>query len=129
MLPLTHLTFNTGHIRVVPATHAQPETLRALAPLAAGKRKRLPSPLSDFHLDYFCATERGATWTLFHGDAPITSCALCWDANHTQGMWDNFERVYLDVSETTSGAHIGTALPDRPDTLPWLATCIMPGHG
>lgn len=124
---MLHLTLNTGHTVVQPRSKVLPGTLEAMQVLlpAGGNLGKVAAMFSAFRVKITQA--RGvAAFTVYRGREPIVLNVVCWDAAAAVDAWASLESTYLQVSETGATLGLGSALPERPATTPWLGTVLLP---
>jgi len=120
---------NTGHSMTVDESKFLPEVVECLSPLVDNSGGNIP----------FCSPwrvllvkEKGcATFDIRKGTSDIVCLnSVAWTSEGSEIAWSLMEKIHLDVSDRLSQLGMLApgldAFPEKPSTLPWLATFIMP---
>lgn len=125
---MTHLTINTGHSAVSsPGDVDIHQVEPVLGPLIR-EGGGVIGPVPELSLQ-IPATPAGVVFSIWRGDQPVCLNAVAWDQLSAAAAWSPIESTYLDLAETSGGVALGlgSACPEMPATVPWLATLLLPG--
>lgn len=121
MLPITHLTLNSGHAAPLLQTPWDMATIAALRPLVEQGGGPLPG-LPDYRVTILSRSGT-AVFTIFRGqgqEQPLTANVLCYDP-------DAEAEAYTSACDLARAVQASRPpFPPRPP-LPWLATVVLPG--
>ena len=124
---MVHLTLNTGHLHKGPDGQVRPETVQALQPVIRGGNLGRVSPQFGAFRIEVTREEGCAAFTVYRGMEPIVLNVVCWKRDLSRTAWAGIEQTYLNLSDTRPQLMGAGASPEMPTTVPWLATCILPG--
>lgn len=124
---MIHLTLNTGNAASVPPGQVRPATICAMQPILRGGNLGQVSPqFAAFRVEV-TRQDGAAAFTLYRGMEPIALNVVCWSPEAADTAWDAIERPYLALSDDHLQLMAPGEAPDMPGSVPWLATCILPG--
>lgn len=124
---MIHLTLNTGHSMIVPAGKVSKQAIRLLGPMVSKGGDLIPH-----FAPWRTVMGRGdgcASFDIRRGkDMLVVFNIVAWTPSGAREAWSILERRYLEVADQLASAGIALDLemPEMPETLPWLATWILP---
>ena len=128
---MIHYTLNTANTFQCSSKNYDREALQLLRPLAQKAFLEgqaiapLPQPFEAFSVKVTAAVG-AALFDLFDVEKMIlTTNAVAWTQTGQEQCWEGFENLYLKLMTHYELLTISRA-PQRPSSLPWLATLVLP---
>lgn len=126
---MLHVTLNTG-TTVEIARQDDPASLKALFDALVDARGGPVVTWQPWRTDLLVG-EGCAMFTIRKSSEELAVlCAVAWTEAGADRAWHEIEQPYLDAGDVlgrTGHLHPGMdALPEMPETLPWLASWVMP---
>ncbi len=126
---MIHLTLNTGHSMTVPPGKVSKESYRVLAPMVVKGGDLIPH-----FTPWRTLIARGQGYASFdirrNSSDIVVLNAVAWTHEGAATVWPMIEKNHLDLADQMAKAgalhESMAAAPEMPDSLPWLATWILP---
>lgn len=130
---LVHYTINSADTFDCSSKNFDATVIRSLAPIVnraiaeVQTQSALPSPMEAYSVKITVDSDSNgaALFDLYSGQDLITVNAIAWTKEGAAAVWDMFETLYLKLS-----GQMGVFMrsPSQPQTLPWLATIVLPSE-
>lgn len=124
---MIHLTLNTGHSHTVPPGKVGREALRVLKPMVVKGGDLIPH-----FAPWRTVIARGtgcASFDIRRGkDMLVVFNVVAWTPEGAREGWQSLEKTYLDTADrfAKAGMPLDLEMPEMPESLPWLASWIIP---
>jgi hypothetical protein len=119
-----HLTLNTGHVArfdgITPA-----DQMALMRPLIHNGGPIPNCPPYRVRVNH---VQGAAEFSIYRDFVPITSNLLVW-TDEAAGHWRKIEDLYLSMCDEFPDVMNANTIPQRPESLPWLATVLLPTAG
>ena len=123
---MIHLTLNSGKSSHPSRDLFVPELTDLIRPFLENDGGTFPRPYDAYRIETD-VTESGVAFEYYKGKIPISICVGTW-ANELAGeYWDDIESAYYHVTDVCPQVSWTKCPPRMPDSLPWLATLLLPG--
>jgi hypothetical protein len=73
-----------------------------------------------------CELAGNGWWTVYHGEAPVTTCATVVDSRLAASSWRLLEEAYLQASDGGKEGLADGAYCEMPEQVPWVGTIVWP---
>jgi hypothetical protein len=117
-----HLTLNTSDTRKSYRSEVSDDSIESMREMRLLESEaRLPFP------GYTMKTtieDKGAVFSVYKDTKPLVLCLLAVDSDDARS-WKVIEETYL---KTTDKTPVNWALPEKPDSTPWLAVNLLGLH-
>lgn len=123
---MVHLTLNSGKARRNSRRVLPPKLgklVRAFLDKGGGS---FPFPYNAYRIETD-VTSTGVAFYFFSGDVQISVCTGTWSAEFAQEYWTQIEKDYYDLTDVCPKVSWTKHPPNMPDSVPWLASLILPG--
>jgi hypothetical protein len=123
---MVHMTLNSGktHHNRTPIMLANLE--RLVQPFLANGGGPFPSPYDAYRIETEIE-KTGVAFYFFSGDENISVSSGTWSSSHAYEYWKQIEKEYYDLTDICPMASWTPHPPKMPDSVPWLATLLLPG--
>ncbi len=125
---MVHVTFNSGVTRYCPPEEIRDDQLELLVPLVRKNGGWINTGDSVYRVDLKCH-DGIASFSLFDHTQPLLTSTLVWDVRLEQTAWRLTEKSYFDFSDKHPNLMGQGESPEKPDSIPWLATILWPVYG
>lgn len=128
---MLHYTLNTANTLDVSRKPFDPNAIALLMPLANRAKEEgqaqgpIPAPMDNYSVKI--TSQPGfALFDIYYGQEIVNTNAIAWTRCGQAEGWPLFEQFYLKLVGEMGSITISRGAPAMPDSLPWLATLILP---